>query len=481
MTQIKKGRTLNHQQRQNEDLSSFVFGNVPPQAIQLEEAILGAALIEKDAFPTLVSLAISSQTFYLDAHKWIYSAMKSLYDKSAAVDLFTVTAELRSLGFLESVGGPYYLVELTNKVVSSANMESHALILKQYEVKREMIRMCSELIKKAYDDTVDFSDLTEEAQKQIAEIAGIGSITKEETGDTIADRVLRDFENKLKGIIQGIDSGLTEFDQIIGGFMAGDLGIIAARPGMGKSALLVSMVKYISMILKKRVGVVSIEMVNDQQFWRICSQISGVSVSKMRNPKTMGNGTNGTRDEITKFKEAVETARKLPISYYDGTGNLSVVVSKIRTMAAAGAQVIFIDYVQLMSVAGAGNREQEISTISRTLKSLAKELKIPIIILAQLSRTVESRGGSMRPKLSDLRESGSLEQDADWVTFIHRPEYYGVTEDANGNQLPRGLTELIVAKNRHGSLDTAIVRFISDMVNFVNANEQLEIFDELPF
>jgi replicative DNA helicase len=457
-------------------MADFVFGKVPPQAIPIEEAVLGAALIDKEAVPLLVSMVVTQTTFYLDNHKFIWAAMASLFDKSAPIDLLTVTEELKRQGTLEAMGGPYYLVELTNKVASSANIEYHTRILKQQEMRRQIIEMSSFLIREAFAEQTDVFELLELVQERTSQIAGIVSLKSELEGVDMFELVMKDLEQKLNtppGERIDIKTGLEQLDEILKSLQPGQFGILAARPGMGKTAFLISVMKFIAHQTKIKCGIVSLEMTNMQTYWRLCSQICNIPVAKMKAPETL------TPEELKEYKEAAEIVKQMPIIYYDGEESLGVVTSKIRAMAAKGAKIVFLDYLQLVTTMGAGNREQEVSKISRKMKSLAKELNIIILALSQLSRDVEKRGGVPRPKLSDLRESGSLEQDADFIIFIFRPEYHGITKDENGDDLPKGLTELIVAKNRDGACDTAFAIFVPSKMQFADNDDDTD--DDLPF
>jgi replicative DNA helicase len=313
-------------------------------------------------------------------------------------------------------------------------------------------------------------------QARTSEIGGIISLKSELTGDDMFDLAMKDLEAKLKmnpDDRMDIKTGLGQLDEILKNLQGGQFGILAARPGMGKTAFLISVMRFIAHQTKIKCGIVSLEMTNMQTFWRLCSQMCGIPVAKMKAPETL------TPEEYQAYKEAADIVRQMPIIYYDGEESLGVVTSKIRAMAAKGAKIVFLDYLQLVTTIGAGNREQEVSKISRKMKSLAKELNIVILALSQLSRDVEKRGGVPRPKLSDLRESGSLEQDADFIIFIFRPEYHGISKDENGDLLPKGLTELIVAKNRDGACDTAFAVFVPTKMQFADTDQEDD--DDLPF
>lgn len=455
-----------------EDLSTFIFGAVPPQNVPLEEAVLGAILIDKDAIHTVISTQVKPKTFYLDSHQLIFSAVMELHDKNFPIDLLSVTTQLKEMGRLEEIGGGWYLVELTNKVASSANIEYHCRVILQDAIRRDLGKLAAELYRAAYDPTEDVFNTLDDAQSKIGQIAGVTSYKQEENGTDVRKQAEKDLEDKLSGKIKPLTLGIRDLDRVLQGAAPGDLGVIAGRPGMGKSALLATVLMHCSN-LGIPTGVATLEMSNLQQFWRLCSQVCGVPVSKMKNPKSM------SPDELDRYKKAMREVEALPVYYFDGSPYLSTIVSKCRAMVAKGAKMILIDYLQLVE-SGGQIREQEIAAISRRLKGLAKELGVPIIALSQLSRKVEDRGGMKRPQMSDIRESGSVEQDADWIVLIYRPEYYGITEDSKNRPLRKGLTEFMVVKNRTGEAKTAIGIFIGESVSFETYDGNLDDDDLVP-
>lgn len=438
----------------DDQISKFVHSKVPPQNIPLEELVLGACLIDKDVFPTVISLAVTEDTFYLNKHKIVFRVMNSLFTKHMPIDIVLVYTGLKEIGALEEVD-PYYITELTNKVASSANTTAHCLKLKEAEIRRRVINECYQLINQAYDDTVDALELGDMMQIVAGQIAGAGSLVTEQDGYDLYDQAEAFFHNARNGAKENVPilTGIDELDDILGRMQPGDFGILAARPGGGKSALEITFVRRIAQILGVPVGLVSLEMPNLQQYFRLCSQISGISVSDLRNADKL------SPHAASKFFDASKIARDLPIIYFDGNGELSLVCTKIRTMAAKGCKVVFIDYLQLMSAKGHATRDLELGTISRTLKALAKELNITIIGLSQVKR------GNTRPQLHELRESGNLEQDADWVVLMFRPEVHGITKDDDGD-LPKGYTELNVGKNRNGPTGTAVAYFVGWKTSF---------------
>jgi replicative DNA helicase len=410
----------------NEDLSTFVYGKVPPQAIPLEEAVLGALLIDKDALTAVLDV-LQAESFYLDAHQLIYRAMLRLFERSQPIDLLTVTEELKKTAHLEAIGGPYYLVELTNKVASSANIEYHARLVAQKFIQRELIRVSNNIIRNAYEDTTDVFDLLDDAEQGLFSIAEKNMSRSYDTMSSLAAKALKQME-ELKGKedgLTGVPTGFVDLDRITSGWQPSDLIIMAARPGMGKTSLVLSLAKNASLEYQKGVAVFSLEMASIQLAQRLISMESEVPLHKMR------NGQLDTA-EWDRLKAAIERISDAPV-YIDDTPGINIfeLRAKCRRMKLQyDIQLIIIDYLQLMSgggEAGKGNREQEVSAISRALKGLAKELNVPVIALSQLSRAVEVRGGSKRPQLSDLRESGCLTGEAR-LQDAHSGRFYSIKE-----------------------------------------------------
>ena len=458
----------NRGKKRGEDLSNFVFGKVQPQAIPLEEAVLGALMLDKEAL-TIVLDIIRSDSFYVDAHQLIYKAMLRLFEKSQPIDLLTVTEELKKTGDLEAVGGPYYLVELTNKIASAANIEYHSRIIAQKFVQRELIRVSTKIIKDAFEDTSDVFQLLDDAEQGLFSIAQQNMSRGFESMSSLAAKAQKQMEElrtKTDGLT-GVPTGFTDFDRLTSGLQRSDLIIIAARPGMGKTALTLSLARNASMTFKKPVAFFSLEMSALQLAQRIIAMEAEISGMKMRNGQL-------EEYEWEQLNAALERVSEVPI-YIDDTPGINVfeLRAKCRRMKMQhDIDLVIIDYLQLMSGGGdsKGNREQEVSAISRALKGLAKELNVPVIALSQLSRAVETRGGTKRPQLSDLRESGSIEQDADIVSFIYRPEYYDILEDEEGMSL-KGVAEVIVAKHRHGALETIRMRFDAEYARFADLDD----------
>jgi replicative DNA helicase len=448
-----------------------VEGRMPPQAVDLEEAVLGAIMLEKDALTNVIDI-LKPDSFYKDAHVRIFKAVEKLFASSEPVDILTVTQELRKTEELNIVGGAYYITQLTSRVASAANAEFHARIVAQKFIQRELIRISTKTINDAYEESSDVFDLLDQAESNLFSIVE-GNIRKNyDEMSTLLKLAIEKIENTQsnKGEFSGIPSGLTSLDRITAGWQKSDLVIIAARPAMGKTALVLTMARNAAILFKKGVAIFSLEMSSLQLVTRLIASESELSSEKLKKGELEEHEHQQLIDKTKDLAEA-------PL-FIDDTAGLSVfeLRAKARRLKQKhNIELIIVDYLQLMTAGGEGkgNREQEIATISRSLKGLAKELEIPVIALSQLSRAVESRGGDKRPQLSDLRESGAIEQDADMVMFIHRPEYYGITEDAEGNDT-RGIAELIIAKHRNGPVDTAKTRFIEKITRFVD----LDTIDE---
>lgn len=442
-------------------------GKLPPQATELEEAVLGALMIEKDALTTVVDI-LQPASFYKEAHQRIYNAILILFGKSEPIDLLTVTSQLRSLGELEFVGGAQYLARLTSKVNSAANIEWHARIISQSAIKRDMIRVAGDILRDAFEDTTDVFNLLDRTEQTFFEISERNIRKSYADASSIMRATIEELEKKKnnKDGLTGVASGFTELDRITSGWQNTELTIIAARPAMGKTAFVVSAMRNAAVEWNTPVAIFSLEMSSTQLMLRMISAEAEIDSEKLR---------KGTLEnyEWEQLHKKIDRLSKAPI-YIDDTPALSVLELRAkcrRLKAQFDIGLVIIDYLQLMTaeVGGgkSGNREQEIATISRSLKNLAKEINVPVIALSQLSRAVETRGGDKRPQLSDLRESGSIEQDADMVMFLYRPEYYKITQDENGNPTT-GVGEVIIAKNRSGTVDTVRLRFIGKYTKFTD-------------
>ena len=447
------------------------LGKLPPQALELEASVIGALMIEKEAFSTITDL-LRPESFYSDQHRHIFEAIQALSAKDAPIDVLSVAEQLKQSGQLEQAGGVIYLSDLTRRVASAAHIRYHAQIIAQKATARDLITAACQIEEKGYDETQDVDELVEEATAKIFEIsqrAQKRDVTHIYPVITEAfERMHKASENE--GNISGIPSGFTELDKITSGWQKSDLVIIAARPAMGKTAFVLSMAKNIAVDFNIPVAIFSLEMSNVQLVNRLIMNVCEIEGNKIRNGRL-------TKSEWDKLENNISVLQNAPI-YVDDTPGLSVfeLQSKARKLVKEHKiQMIIIDYLQLMNANGMsfGSREQEVSIISRNLKGLAKELDIPVIALSQLSRAVEKRDSSnsdvdgKKPLLSDLRESGAIEQDADMVCFIHRPEYYKLYDDGNGKDL-RGLGQIIVAKHRNGATDEIWLRFIGKYTRFQN-------------
>jgi len=456
-------------QKKNEYKNKFDEGQVQPQARDLEELVLGAIMLEQNAFDNVSAILKTADNFYVDAHQRIFKAMIKLNEDNEPLDMYTVTEKLRTTAELEMVGGAYFIASLTNKVASSANIESHARIVVQKFLKREVISLSSKAIQDAFDETIDVFDLLDNTEAEMFKLTEsnmkktaveIGTVVLEEI-DAIAQRK----ENAKDGeIITGVTTGFAELDKLTSGWQKSDLIVLAARPGMGKTAFTLALARNAAIDDKKPVAFFSLEMSTNQLVSRLIAMETEIESEKLKKGLLLEKEWKHLVKNIDNLKEA-------PI-FIDDTAAIGIfeLRAKCRRLKAKhDIQLIVIDYLQLMTGStdgkGAGNREQEISMISRNLKGIAKELEVPIIALSQLSRAVETRGGAKRPMLSDLRESGAIEQDADMVIFLYRPEYYKITQDEDGLDC-RGMAEVIIAKHRNGSLETVKTRFIGKFAKF---------------
>ena len=447
------------------------MGKLPPQALDLEEAVLGALMIEKEAYGTVADL-LRPEVFYSDQHRLIFEAIRALAAKEEPIDMMTVAEKLRQQGTFEEVGGASTLSELTRLVASTAHLRYHAQIVAQKATARDLIAMAARIEEAGYDETQDVEELMQQAEAGIFEISQRSQKRDVMPVDEVITEALRriDIASKNEGNLSGIPSGFTNLDKITSGWQKSDLVIIAARPAMGKTAFVLSMAKNMAVNYRIPVAMFSLEMSNVQLVNRLIMNVCEIEGDKVKTGKM-------TREEQKRLYTKINDLQGAPL-YLDDTPSLSVFEfrSKARKLVREhGVQLIIIDYLQLMNAQGMnfGSREQEVSMISRNLKAMAKELDIPIIALSQLSRAVEGRAGidGKKPQLSDLRESGAIEQDADIVCFIHRPEYYHIYNDEKSNKDLRGLGEIIIAKHRNGATDEIWLRFRSKFAKFQNEDE----------
>ena len=465
-------RRTSRQSNQNAVPALSEQGRLQPQALELEEAVIGACLIERDAFG-MISDYLKPQSFYDTKHQKIFAAIQSLAAENHPVDILTVTDQLRRSGDLDFVGGPVAITELSRKVLSSAHIEFHARIIAQKSLARELITYTSNIQRKAFDEAQDIEELMQQAEGELFEL----SKSNMKKDFTQIDPVINEAYELLKKAaaredgLSGLSSGFGKLDKITNGWQNSDLIIIAARPAMGKTAFVLSMARNMTVDQKIPVAMFSLEMSNVQLVNRLIVNVCEITGEKIKSGQLAPYEWEQLDTKITELLHA-------PF-YIDDTPSLSVF--ELRTKARRlvrdyGVKVIIIDYLQLMNASGMsyGSRQEEVSTISRSLKGLAKELNIPIIALSQLNRSVEQRVGnnentsdSKRPQLSDLRESGAIEQDADMVCFIHRPEYYKIYKDAYGNDL-KGVAEIIIAKHRNGAVGDVRLRFVPQYARFMD-------------
>lgn len=440
---------------QNTNLSSFLFGGVPPQAIDLEEVILGSLLLDTSAADIVLEIFKTVNPFYLELNAFIYDVIRKMYWEGQAIDVLTVTQRLKKEG---RDTNPYVLIEFQNHVASIAHLEPHCRIVLEKYVKRSLIGLASGIVKSAYDDTIGAEEITEQAEKGIFSFSVAIAPNMEKTSLEVAQDFMQDLERSRHLDIVGIGTGMPSVDNVMSGYRKGLLYVIAARPGMGKTSymlsILANMVKE-----KKRIAVFSLEMPNRQLMARIISLNTGIPLSKILNPKRMSDA------EYTEVLQATSEFSDYPITWED-TSSLSIYEIKTKCRRLAGkVDMIMLDYIQLATGEKSGTRDRELSTITAGLKGIAKDLDVPVLALAQLSRAVETRGGEKIPQLSDLRESGSLENDADLVAFIYRPEYYGIQYTAKGESTD-GLAFFIIAKHRNGALGYIPMHFEKTTTKF---------------
>lgn len=453
-------------------------GRIPPQATDLEEVVLGAMMLEKEALNAVIDI-LKPEVFYKDAHQKIFTAIHHLFHELDTIDILTVTNKLRTMGELELVGGPYYISQLTNRVVSGANIEFHARIILQKFIQRELIRISSTIIKDAYEDTTDVFDLLDKAEQGLFSVSESNLRRSFSSMTDLIKLAIQDIESarNTKTNLRGVPSGYSDLDRITSGWQKSDLIILAARPGMGKTAFALNIARNIVVDFHKPAAFFSLEMSSIQLVTRLISSETMLPADKLRRGDLVEHEWQQLHTRIGPLVNAH--------LFIDDTPQLSIfeLRAKCRRLKQQhDIQMIFVDYLQLMTTGGdnRGNREQEISNISRSLKSLAKELDIPVLALSQLSRNVETRPGSKKPILSDLRESGAIEQDADMVIFIYRPEYYNLDND-DENKGIKGLATINIAKHRNGKLGDVNLKFIGQYARFTELlpSERSEIDEPL--
>ncbi len=454
------------EQIKNVETVGLESGKKPPQAVDIEEAVLGALLLEPHSVADVLDVLVP-ECFYKESNRKIFKAISALALQHAPVDIFTVAQELKKTDDLEEIGGPYYLSQLSMKIGAAAHLDYHTKILVQKYIQRELISISYQVQKESFDDSIPVDDLLDSTQQKIFNLADRNMKRETQSVQDVLNEAIGELEavqERTDGL-SGVPSGYTGIDRITYGWQASDLIIIAARPAMGKTAFVLTMARNMSVEHKVPVAVFSLEMSAVQLVKRLMTSETGLSSEKIRGGKKLESY------EWEQLNTRLNQLSQAPL-YIDDTPSLSIYEfrSKARRLvASAGVKLIVIDYLQLMAGPPElkGMREQEVSTISRSLKAIAKELNIPIIALSQLSRAVETRGGAKKPQLSDLRESGAIEQDADIVMFIHRPDYYGMAEDPS----QVGLSEIIIAKHRNGATAEVPMRFRSSEVRFVDVTD----------
>ncbi|MEN6618664.1 MAG: replicative DNA helicase [Rikenellaceae bacterium] len=457
----------------NIDILSLEMGKKPPQAIDIEEAVLGALMLEPNAISDIIDV-INPDCFYKESNRKIFIAIANLASKHAPVDIFTISDELKNMGDLETVGGTVYLSQLSMKIGAAAHIDYHAKILLQKYIQRELIGISYEVQRDSFDDNISVDDLLDTTQQKIFTLSDRNMKRDTQAIQFVISQAIDDLQSTQlrEDGLSGVPSGYTSIDRVTLGWQPSDLIIIAARPSVGKTAFVLTMARNMSVDHNVPVAFFSLEMSSLQLAKRLMISETGLEPDKIKGGKKLAEY------EWEQLNSKLNQLVKAPL-YIDDTPSLSIYEfrSKARRLVAnAGVKMIVIDYLQLMTGPPElkGMREQEVSAISRSLKSIAKELNIPIIALSQLSRAVETRGGAKRPQLSDLRESGAIEQDADIVMFIHRPDYYGLTDD---NPELRGMTDIIIAKHRNGEVRDVQMRFRSSEVKFVDVTDSALAFD----
>ena len=454
-------------ERMSYDAAFNINGKTPPQAVELEESVWGALMLDQNALNNTIE-TLHAEYFYKPEHQVVFNAIHRLFESSQPVDMLTVIERLRLDGTLEAAGGAYNVSQLTNHVVSAAHIEFHAKVLIEKYFQRELIRICTEVITDAYDESSDILSLLDKAEQRLMDVNDRNFRSDYRTMDSLVYEAVQEIKKVQESDTDcvGIPTGFRELDQVTAGFQPGTLIVLAARPAMGKTALALTMARNMAVDFKKPVAFFSLEMTGLELVKRLISSETEIPGDKLKK-----GGLAAWEEEI--LVSRTEALNNAPI-YIDDTPGLSIfeLRAKCRRLKQKyDIQMVFIDYLQLMNAGGDmsrnGNREQEISTISRQLKALSKELNIPVLALAQLSRAVETRGGDKKPILSDLRESGAIEQDADIVAFIYRPDYYGFT-DPDEKGPTRGMADVIIAKHRSGSVGSVRLKFTPNFARFDN-------------
>jgi replicative DNA helicase len=459
--------------RLSQEEAFMMNGKIPPQAIEIEESVLGALLLDQNAITNAIDI-LRQEYFYLEAHQHIYRAISILFRDGNPVDLLSVADQLKKDGRFDEIGGLTKLVSLTNRITSAAHIEYHVRILSEKYIQRELIRVSTETLKDSYDDTVDVLNLLDRTETKFLEINDSNFKSDFHSMDVLLSNTLKEIEanQNSQDETMGVVTGFNDLDARTGGFQKGTLLILAARPAMGKTALALTMARNMAVDFNKPVAIFSLEMTASELMSRLIAAESGIDAKKF---KLKGELQDWEKEQLRNKTNALAHA---PM-YIDDNPGLTIfeLRAKCRRLKQKyDIQMVFIDYLQLMSggetMKTGGNREQEISYISRQLKALSKEIGVPIMALSQLSRAVETRGGSKRPQLSDLRESGAIEQDADMVMFVYRPSYYGI--DVENGISTEGLAKLIIAKHRSGEPGDVNLRFVERFVRFENMYDTVQ-------
>lgn len=446
------------------------LGHLPPQSVETERLVLGALMVDKDAF-TIVSEILKPETFYEPRNQKVFAAIQSLSINEHPVDMVTVTEQLKRDGTLEEVGGQMYVFDLTANVASSAHVEYHARILAQKSLARQLISYASTIETSAFDESNNIELVMQEAEGQLFQLSQTNMRQDYTQIDPIVKNALTILQKAASntGGLTGVTSGYAKLDDMTSGWQKSDLIILAGRPAMGKTSFALSIAKNIAVDNRIPTAFFSLEMSNIQLVNRLISNTCEIDSKKIMNGQL-------DDEEWRRLDKNIRKLEGVPL-YLDDTPGLSIfeLRTKARRLAREkNVKILMIDYLQLMNASGMrfGSRQEEVSTISRSLKSLAKELDIPIIALSQLNRSVETRDNdnNKRPQLSDLRESGAIEQDADMVLFVHRPEYYHIYHDENGNDL-RGMAQIIIAKHRKGAVGDVLLHFRGQYTRFDNPED----------
>lgn len=452
---------IERKSNQNTQDLNIAVGKTQPSAIDMEEAVLGALMLEKDAIEVVLDV-LKPEAFYRPAHQKIYAVIKAIAESGEPIDMLTVTQELRNRNEIAEIGGAGYIAQLSNKIASAAHIDFHARIIAQKFIQRELIRVTSDIQRQAYDNTQDVYQLLDHSEAELFSISS-GTVKKEieAIGPILDDAIELIQEAKTKDF-NGVPSGFPSIDKVTQGWQKGDLVVVAARPSMGKTAFTLSMARNMAADYDQAVAFFSLEMPSVQLVNRLIVSETEIDHNTIKSGKLSDHEWEHLEDKVTKLYQA-------PI-YIDDSSTLTIfdLAAKCRRLKTKHRlDIVIIDYLQLMKAdVKGGNREQEVSLISRSLKQLAKELEIPIIALAQLNRGVELRTGTQkRPMLADLRESGAIEQDADIIAFINRPERMGITEDEDGNST-KGAAEFIIAKHRNGETADVSLRFRGEFARF---------------